>query len=103
MDDTCTTFHTCSGLHLPFLKFPRFSCHAAVTLISEGRKDSETKEYGTMGKIRGTWDEQHMKEALEKVLTKIMSIREASQRYSLPKSSLADRLKSIRRNEEVII
>ncbi|KAG5876503.1 hypothetical protein JTB14_008440 [Gonioctena quinquepunctata] len=56
-----------------------------------------------MGKIRGTWDEQHMKEALKKVLTKIMSIREASQRYSVPKSYLADRLKSIRRNEEVII
>ncbi|KAG5863828.1 hypothetical protein JTB14_024153 [Gonioctena quinquepunctata] len=56
-----------------------------------------------MGKIRGTWDEQHMKEPLEKVLTKIMSIRETSQRYSVPESSLADRLKSIRRNEEVII
>ncbi|KAG5880798.1 hypothetical protein JTB14_030816 [Gonioctena quinquepunctata] len=56
-----------------------------------------------MGKIRGTWDEHHMKEALEKVLTKIMSIKEASQIDSVPKSSLADSLKSIRRNEEVII
>ncbi|KAG5882210.1 hypothetical protein JTB14_024722 [Gonioctena quinquepunctata] len=56
-----------------------------------------------MGKIRGTWDEQHMEEALEKVLTKIMSIREASHRYSGPKRSLVDRLRSIWRNEEVII
>ncbi|KAG5861178.1 hypothetical protein JTB14_022306 [Gonioctena quinquepunctata] len=56
-----------------------------------------------MGKIRGTWDEHHMKVTSKKVLTKGMSIREASQIYSVPKSSLADRLKSIRRIEEVII
>lgn len=41
-----------------------------------------------MGKLRYRWVEKNMKEAVEKVRTKEMTIREESERYSVPKSTL---------------
>lgn len=48
-----------------------------------------------MGKIRGKWEEGNMKAAMEKVMLKEMTIREASVAYSVPKSTLGDRVKII--------
>lgn len=55
-----------------------------------------------MGKIRGKWDETNMKEAIDRVISKELTIRDASARYSVPKSTLADRVKIIAEGGEVI-
>ena len=41
-----------------------------------------------MGKLRQRWAEKNMKGAVEKVRTKEMTIREASEIYSVPKSTI---------------
>lgn len=48
-----------------------------------------------MPKIRGKWLEANMKMAMEKVVSKELSIMEASEAYSVPKSTLGDRIKLI--------
>lgn len=53
-----------------------------------------------MPKIRGKWLEGNMKIAMEKVLSKELSIREASEAYSVPKSTLGDRIKLMSRGGE---
>lgn len=54
-----------------------------------------------MGKQCQKWEENNMKEAVEKVRNKEMTIREASERYSVPKSTLGDKVKSYAESKEV--
>lgn len=54
-----------------------------------------------MGKVRQLWLEENMKQAIEKVRLKEMTIREASERFSVPKSTLGDRLKNLSDGKEV--
>jgi hypothetical protein len=54
------------------------------------------KKGNTTGK-RGHWTEAQMKAAIDNVLSNKMSVRQASEPYSVPQSSLHDRL--IRRSE----
>lgn len=56
-----------------------------------------------MEKSRHKWDETNMKEAIEKVRLNEMTIREASERYLVPKSTLGDRIKALRENKEVVM
>ena len=41
-----------------------------------------------MGKLRQRWEEKNTKEAVEKVRTKEMTIREPSKRYSVTKNTI---------------
>ena len=45
-----------------------------------------------MDKLRQRWEEKNMKEAEEKVTIKEMTIREASERYSVPKAQFLPHL-----------
>lgn len=54
-----------------------------------------------MGKIRGKWEEGDMIFAVNNVRDKKMTIREASDRFSVPKSTLADRLKTLKDGKEI--
>lgn len=56
---------------------------------------------GEMGKVRHMWREENMKMAVEKVRLMKMTIREASERFSVPKSTLGDRLKNILEGKEI--
>ncbi|XP_046684823.1 MFS-type transporter clz9-like [Homalodisca vitripennis] len=56
-----------------------------------------------MGKIRGKWTEESMKAVVQSVLKGEKSIRESSQRYCVPKSSLSDRLKNLKRGQEAVL
>lgn len=51
------------------------------------------------GSIRGLWDKDEMAEAIRKVQSKTMSIREAVKKYNVPFGTLARRLKSTERAE----
>lgn len=48
-----------------------------------------------MDKRRGKWEEPNMVLAVSQVHSKIMSTREASERFSVLKSTLGDRLKDL--------
>lgn len=50
---------------------------------------------------RGDWDENAMKQAILCVREKKISIREAADKYGVPRSTLQDRLKAISRGQEV--
>ena len=50
---------------------------------------------------RGNWEESNMILAINKVRNKEMSIRQASDHFSVPKSSLGDRLKVLAAGKEV--
>jgi transposase len=50
---------------------------------------------------RGSWRVEDMKKAMESVLVAKMSVREAADRFNLPKSSLQDRISKIRKGSEV--
>lgn len=54
-----------------------------------------------MGKIRGNWEEDMMVLAVNKVRNKEMSIREASTRFNVPRSTLGDRIKALKGGKEV--
>lgn len=56
-----------------------------------------------MGKIRHKWNEDQMKKAIEKVVIREMTVREASERFSVPKSTLGDRVKALQLGKEVKI
>ena len=56
-----------------------------------------------MGKIRGNWEETAMILAVNNVRNKVMSIREASIHFNVPKSTLGDRLKVLDLCKEVTL
>lgn len=45
---------------------------------------------------RGKWSENNMKEAIKRVIENHMSVQEAALQFSVPKSTLGDRIKNIR-------
>jgi hypothetical protein len=52
-------------------------------------------------KKKGQWVQQSLQTAIDKVLTKEMSLREASSRYNIPKSTLHRKTSSLNRGREV--
>ena len=54
-----------------------------------------------MGKIRGNWEEGNMKNALDNVLSGKMTVRQAEIAFSVPKSSLGDRIVKVKAGDEV--
>jgi hypothetical protein len=50
------------------------------------------KNKPTAKKKRGQWTEDRMKFTIDKVRNKEMSVREAADTFSVPRSSLGDRL-----------
>lgn len=50
---------------------------------------------------RGKWDENKMKEAVKCVTEGKFSLRQAADRYDVPKSSLHDRLKILKSGKEI--
>jgi len=54
-----------------------------------------------MGKVRHKWDESNMKQAIEQVLLNKLTIRQASERFAVPKSTLGDRIKSLSQGQEI--
>ncbi|KAK9721928.1 CENP-B N-terminal DNA-binding domain [Popillia japonica] len=52
------------------------------------------------GKIRGKWDEASMKSAIEKVMLKQMTIRTASIKFGVSRSTLGDRVKILLKGGE---
>jgi translation elongation factor P/translation initiation factor 5A len=57
----------------------------------------------TAKKIRGQWTEDQMKLAIDKVGSKEMSVREEADTFSVPKSSLGDRLTKLKEGQMVKI
>lgn len=51
--------------------------------------------------VRGQWEEHNMRTAVRKVLDNELSLREAARRYSVPKSTLADKIKHLQNEEEI--
>ncbi|GBO12954.1 hypothetical protein AVEN_128681-1 [Araneus ventricosus] len=72
---------------------------------SEFQLKSEFKILGAksdnMVKLHQKWDENNMNEAIEKVITMEMIIREASERYSVPKRTIRDKVKDFAEGEKV--
>lgn len=56
-----------------------------------------------MGKLRLVWCEDRMKEALDQVFSSQMRIREASERFRVPKLTLGRRAKDVRSGKELEI
>lgn len=54
-------------------------------------------------KKKGSWNQDSLKTALDKIMTNTMSIREASLRYNIPKSTLFDKLKSLKSGQEITL
>lgn len=52
---------------------------------------------------KGRWDQKKLQTAIDKILSKELSLRVASSRYSIPKSTLHDKISSIKRGEEVTL
>ena len=50
---------------------------------------------------RGKWDKRKMEEAIKSVVEQKLSIRQAAERYDVPKSSIHDRLKVLKSGREV--
>ncbi|KAG8232024.1 hypothetical protein J437_LFUL012048 [Ladona fulva] len=48
-----------------------------------------------MGNIRGNWDEKDMTLAMDKVISKKMTVHAASTRCAVPKITLGDRVKNL--------
>ncbi|GBN45990.1 hypothetical protein AVEN_49872-1 [Araneus ventricosus] len=74
---------------------------------SEFQLKSELKILGAksdnMDKLHQKWDENNMNEAIEKAITMEMIIREASERYSVPKRTIRDKVKDFAEGEKVEI
>ncbi|KAL3267912.1 hypothetical protein HHI36_007050, partial [Cryptolaemus montrouzieri] len=52
-------------------------------------------------KKKGKWDQSNSQTAIDKILSKEMSLRKASLRYNIPKSILHDKTSSLNRGQEV--
>ncbi|KAL3280910.1 hypothetical protein HHI36_004137 [Cryptolaemus montrouzieri] len=52
-------------------------------------------------KKKGKWNQCNLQTAIDKILPKEMSLREASLRYDIPKSTLHDETSSLNRGQEV--
>ncbi|KAL3268751.1 hypothetical protein HHI36_007853 [Cryptolaemus montrouzieri] len=52
-------------------------------------------------KKKGKWDQSNLQTAIDKILSKEISLREASLRYNIPKSTLHDKTSSLYRGQEV--
>lgn len=52
-------------------------------------------------KNKGNWDQKKLQTALDKVLSNELSLREASMRYNIPKSTLHDKTLAIKRGTEI--
>ena len=53
--------------------------------------------------VKGKWTEENMKLALNYALTGKTSVREAARLFSVPKSSLQDRISKLKKGEEVVL
>jgi transcriptional regulator with PAS, ATPase and Fis domain len=49
--------------------------------------------------IRGEWSEENMKREIQDVLDREMSERAAAKRYEVPRTSLQDRVKAVKRSK----
>jgi hypothetical protein len=67
-----------------------------------GNKIKTEKKGNTAGK-RGQWTEVQKKAAIDNIRSKKMSVRPASEAYSVPKSSLHDRLMKLIKGKNVIL
>ncbi|XP_036146776.1 uncharacterized protein LOC118646934 [Monomorium pharaonis] len=54
-------------------------------------------------KKKGSWDKDNLKTALDKVLSKKMGLREAALKYSIPKSTLHDKITCLKSGEEIAL
>ncbi|XP_026728373.1 uncharacterized protein LOC113494293 [Trichoplusia ni] len=52
-------------------------------------------------KKKGSWESQSLQTAIDKVLSKKLSVRQAAMQYNIPKSTIHDKIKAINRGEEV--
>ncbi|KAL3279370.1 hypothetical protein HHI36_016880, partial [Cryptolaemus montrouzieri] len=52
-------------------------------------------------KKKGKWDQSNLQTAIDKMLSKEMSLRDASLCYNIPKSTLHDKTSSLNRGQEV--
>lgn len=52
-------------------------------------------------KKKGSWEPQSLQTAIDKVLSQEMSVRQAAMVYQVPKSTLQDKLKALKRGDEV--
>lgn len=52
---------------------------------------------------KGKWSENSMKEAVKRVLNQEMSLRNAAFHFSVPKSTLGDRIQQLRTGKEIIL
>lgn len=51
-------------------------------------------------KRKGLWDSNNLKFGIENVLNRKMTIRQASQRFNVPRSTLFNKVKFIRQGNE---
>lgn len=54
-------------------------------------------------KKRGKWESENLKLAIDKVMNHNMTIREASERFSVPKSTLFDKVKLLKDGKEAVL
>ncbi|KAF9411499.1 hypothetical protein HW555_009740 [Spodoptera exigua] len=52
-------------------------------------------------KKNGSWEPQSLQTAIDKVMSKELSVRQAAMRYNIPKSTIHDKIKALNRGEEV--
>ncbi|CAG9562814.1 unnamed protein product [Danaus chrysippus] len=52
-------------------------------------------------KKKGSWEPQSLRTAIDKVMSKELSVRQAAMQYNIPKSTIHDKIKALNRGEEV--
>nr|CAD7261647.1 unnamed protein product [Timema shepardi] len=67
-----------------------------LLLRTEERNKTEMEEK----KKKGKWDQTSLQTTITKILTKELTLREASSRYNIPKSTLHDKTSALNRGEE---
>lgn len=54
-------------------------------------------------KKKGPWDKDTLKTALDKIMSKEISLREASTKYGIPKSTLHDKVDCLKIGKEIVL
>jgi len=55
------------------------------------------------GKKKGSWNKDALKTALDKIMSKEISLREASTKYGIPKSTLHDKVAYLKIGKEIVL
>jgi hypothetical protein len=81
----------------------KYTCVILLLLFMGRGSQTKTEKKGNTAGKRSHWTEAQIKAAISNVRSNKMSVRQASETYSIPKSSLHDRLMKLNQGQNVIL